>query len=166
MIIDLPRFIATERPTWTELENFLDRMEQAPHRTLTFEEARRFHFLYQRVSADLGRIATFASEPQLRGYLESLTARAYAEIHESRTGQTRIRPWQWFSTSFPRAFRRHSGVFMLTVIITIVGVLFGGLAVAFDEESKEAILPDMFAAHLGDPAKRVAEEEKAKKDRL
>lgn len=166
MIIDLPRFIATGRPAWTELENLLKRLEAEPHRALSLDEAKRFHLLYQRVSADLGRIATFASEPQLRGYLESLTARAYAEIHETRGGKTRFRPWQWFAGEFPRAFRRQSGAFALSVIITFIGVLFGGLAVTFDEDSKEAILPAMFANHLGDPAKRVAAEEKAKKDRL
>ena len=82
MIIDLPRFIATERPSWTELEKILDRLQAEPGRALTLDEAKRFHFLYQKVSADLGRIATFASEPELRRYLEALTARAYGEIHD------------------------------------------------------------------------------------
>src|SRR6218665_1992342 len=76
MIIDLPRFIDAERPSWTELERLLDRMEKESHRALSLEDAKRLHLLYQRVATDLGRIATFASEPQLRSYLESLTARA------------------------------------------------------------------------------------------
>lgn len=84
MIIDLPRFIAAERPAWTELESMLDDLAANPGRQLVLEEARRFHFLYQKASADLGRVATFASEPELRHYLESLVARAYAEIHETR----------------------------------------------------------------------------------
>jgi len=164
MIIDLPRFIDSERPTWTELDRLLTRMETDPYRRLTLEEAKRFHFLYQKVSAYLGRIATFASEPALRAYLESLTARAYGEIHETRERRSRFRPWHWFYVEFPRAFRRQSGAFALSVIITIVGVIFGGFAVALDDEAKEAILPEMFSSHLGDPAKRVADEEKAKHD--
>jgi len=164
MIIDLPRFIDSERPTWTELDELLTRMETDPYRRLTLEEAKRFHFLYQKVSADLGRIATFASEPALRAYLESLTARAYGEIHETRERRRRFRPWHWFHVEFPRAFRRQFGAFALSVIITIVGVIFGGFAVALDDEAKEAILPGMFSNHLGDPAKRVADEEKAKHD--
>ncbi|MEP6672644.1 MAG: stage II sporulation protein M, partial [Chthoniobacter sp.] len=84
MIIDLPRFIDTERPTWTELEKVLNRLDENPTRVMPLEEVQRFHLLYQKVSADLGRVATFASEPDLRRYLELLTARAYAEIHESR----------------------------------------------------------------------------------
>ena len=37
---------------------------------------------------------------------------------------------------------------------------------ALDDEAKEAILPGMFSKHLGDPAKRVADEERAKHDRF
>jgi uncharacterized membrane protein SpoIIM required for sporulation len=166
MIIDLPRFITSERPSWTELDDILTRMESDPYRRLTLEEAKRFHFLYQKVSADLGRIATFASEPALRAYLESLTARAYGEIHETRERRTRFRPWHWFFVEFPRAFRRQFGAFALSVVITLVGMIFGGFAVALDDEAKEAILPGMFSNHLGDPAKRVADEEKAKHDRF
>jgi uncharacterized membrane protein SpoIIM required for sporulation len=60
MIIDLPRFIAMGRPAWSELERTLERLETHSGAPLTLDEARRFHHLYQRVSADLARIATFA----------------------------------------------------------------------------------------------------------
>ncbi len=166
MILDLTRFIAAERPAWTELEQMLDRLELTPDREPSLEEAKRFHLLYQKVSSDLARISTFASEPELRRYLESLTARAYGEIHETRAQSTRFRPVPWFTTEFPRAFRRHFGAFLISVLITVVGVLFGGFAVGLDGEAKEAILPQMFSSHLGDPAKRVRMEEEGKKDRL
>ncbi len=165
MIIDLPRFISAQRPTWMELEKMLDRVERESSKPLSIDEAKRFHLLYEKVSADLGRIATFAAEPELRRYLESLTARAYAEIHETRETQRRFRPWHWFTVEFPRVFRRQFGAFVVSVVITLVGVIFGGLAVALDEEAKEAVLPQQFANHLGDPARRVAQEEKAGSDR-
>ncbi len=159
MIIDLPRFISSQRPIWTELENLLERVERESGKALTIEEAKRFHLLYEKVSADLGRIATFAAEPVLRRYLESLTARAYAEIHETRESHRRFRPWRWFTVEFPRVFRRQFGAFFISMLITSVGVIFGGFAVALDEEAKDAVLPEQFANHLGDPAKRVADEE-------
>jgi uncharacterized membrane protein SpoIIM required for sporulation len=148
-----------------ELEKMLDRVERESSKPLSIDEAKRFHLLYEKVSADLGRIATFAAEPELRRYLESLTARAYAEIHETRETQRRFRPWHWFTVEFPRVFRRQFGAFVVSVVITLVGVIFGGLAVALDEEAKEAVLPQQFANHLGDPARRVAQEEKAGSDR-
>src|SRR5882757_1253721 len=130
MIIDLPRFITAERPTWTELENLLHRLELDPDRKMSLEEVQRFHMLYQKVSADLGRVATFAAEPDLKRYLESLTARAYGEIHETRSRGTKFRPGHWFVNEFPRAFRRQSGAFIIVLIVTLVGFIFGGFATA------------------------------------
>jgi len=166
MIIDLPRFIAAERPAWTELERLLDRLDRDPGYALTVEQAKHFHFLYQKVSADLARIATFSSEPGLRSYLESLVARAYGEIHETRERGRRFAFLTWFTRDFPRVFRKHWNAFLLSLAITIAGTALGGFAVALDPEAKEAIMPGMFANHLGDPNKRVEEEEKATKDRL
>jgi hypothetical protein len=105
VIIDLPRFIAAERPSWTALEKMLDRMETSPTHRMTLGQARQFHLLYQKVSADLARIATFAAEPELRRYLESLTARAYAEVHETRERGRRFAFVLWFTEDFPIVFR-------------------------------------------------------------
>jgi uncharacterized membrane protein SpoIIM required for sporulation len=166
MIIDLPRFIAAERPSWTELETVLDELQENPKALRTIDQVKRFHFLYQKVSADLARISTFASEPALRHYLEALTARAYAEIHETRDRARRFRPFRWFFVEFPRVFRRHAGAFQVSCAITVIGILFGGFAMMLDDEAKAAIIPPMFAQHLGDPAKRVAAEEKAHKNNI
>jgi uncharacterized membrane protein SpoIIM required for sporulation len=166
MIIDLPRFIETERPTWTELETLLDQVAQAAEQHWTLERAQRFHFLYQKVSADLGRVSTFASEPELRRYLESLVARSYAEIHETRRRGNPWRPFHWFFVQFPAAFRRRINAFWLTLLVTAVGFLFGATALLFDDEAKAALVPKSFEHLLKDPAQRVAEEESADGDRL
>ena len=166
MIIDLPRFISAERPAWTELEKFLDRLDAEIDHRLTIDEAHRFHFLYQKTSADLARLATFASEPELRRYLETLVGRAYGEIHETRERGVRWNPVRWFLREFPAAFRRQSAAFIVSVAITMIGCLFGGFAAALDDEAKSAILPGQFAPHLGNPSDRVKREETAKRDRL
>lgn len=163
MIIDLPRFIQTERPTWTELEALLDQLTDSPHE-LTLEQAQRFHFLYQKVSADLGRVSTFTSEPAIRRYLESLVARSYAEIHETRGRDRTWRPLHWFFVGFPTVFRRHIGAFWVSILVSFLGVAFGGFAVLFDEEAKAAIVPPGFEHVLKDPAQRVAEEESSQED--
>ena len=164
MIIDLEKFIEAERPHWTALESVLDRLERDPGGPLALEELKRFHYLYERTSADLARITTFASEPETRRYLESLVARAYAEIHETREKPHRLALVHWFFNTFPQAFRRHINAFWLSVGITILGTLFGGLAVGFDPDAKAVIMP--FAHLQGDPRERVAREEKAAEDRL
>ncbi len=165
MIIDLERFLATGRPAWSELESMLDKIDADPVRALSFEELRRFYRLYQRVSADLAKIQTFASEPEICRYLESLTARAYAEIHETRQRGLRVHPLHWFTRDFPRMFQRHIRAFQLSLLVTVAGAAFGAAAVYVDADAKAAILPQMFGHLAGDPRKRVQEEESQKTNR-
>lgn len=164
MIIDLPRFLASERPIWTELQESLSKLESDPGRRLDFDAARRFHYLYQRAAADLARVQTFAAEPETRRYLEALVLRAYGEIHETRQRSGAFRPWNWLVRTFPRTFRRHLPAFGLSVAVTLAGCLFGGIAVGVDPDSKEALMP--FSQLLESPARRVAREEAATSDRL
>jgi uncharacterized membrane protein SpoIIM required for sporulation len=162
MIIDLQRFMTNERPYWAELESLLDGMERDAKFVLNLKTVRRFHYLYERAAAGLAKINTFASEPETRRYLESLLARAYGEIHETRDRQHRFSPVTWFFQTLPQTFRRHVRAFWLSLGVTIAGTIFGGLALAFDPDAKSAILPEMFAGHNNDPAERVAREEQQK----
>lgn len=157
MIIDFPKFIAEERPYWNRLQTILNRLENDPGYRMDTEEIKHFHYLYQRTSSDLARIMTFASAPEMHRYLESLVARAYGEIHETRKKSHRFLPRRWFFQTFPRTFRRHFRVFCLSVMIVLIGAAFGGFAVSFDPEAKEILLP--FSHLLGDPSDRVAQEE-------
>jgi uncharacterized membrane protein SpoIIM required for sporulation len=164
VIIDLQKFVAEERGHWTELDTMLSAFENDPLRGLDLADAKRFHYLYERASADLAKIQTFSSEPELRRYLESLVARAYGEIHESRQRPHQFAPWRWFTTTFPRTFRRHARTFSLACSIMFVGGAFGGLAISLDPDAKEVLMP--FEGLQVDPRERVAREEGAANDRL
>jgi uncharacterized membrane protein SpoIIM required for sporulation len=128
-------------------------------------EIQRFHYLYERVSADLARLATFTSERDTRTFLESLVARAYGEIHEIREKPHRFRPIRWFLRTFPQTFRRHLWAFNLSAAITLAGILIGGLLLACDPSSKEALLPG-FDDLMQSPSERVAQEENVLHDHL
>ena len=164
MIIDLQKFVTGERPYWAALESVLNKLEAEPRFKMPLEQVQHFHYLYERASADLAKITTFSSEPETRRYLESLVARAYGEIHETRERHRGISPLKWFFETLPQTFRRHVRAFWMSVAITMAGCAFGGFAVALDPESKPALMP--FSHLLQDPAKRVAEEESATTDRL
>jgi uncharacterized membrane protein SpoIIM required for sporulation len=164
MIIDLTRFLAEERKHWTQLEQTLDRVDRNPDQRMKLDELLKFHELYERASADLAKIETFSSEPEIRRYLEGLVARAYSEIHETREKQRRLNPWRWFVGTFPRTFRRHLGPFWLSVAITIAGCVFGGVAIRIDPEAKQVIMP--FPGLRENPSDRVRREESAKEDKL
>ena len=162
MIIDVPRFVAAERPYWDELHTLLARLEAEPERRLPLEEIERLHYLYERCSADLSRLDTFATEPRVRASLESLVSRAYSIIHETRAS-SKFR-WKRTVLAFPRAFRRHLGAFQLAVGVTLLGCAFGWFALHIDPRNKAMLLP--FSNLLIPPSERVAQEEHAKEDRL
>lgn len=155
MILDLERFLRRERPHWEELEILLARLEGDAR--LDLAEARRLHRLYERATADLARLNTYSAEPATRRYLEALVARAYAEIHETREP---LRPARWareFFRAFPQAFRRHLWAFGLSLALTLLGTLFGGLATALDPDSRHVTMP--FGHDALRPAERVRREE-------
>lgn len=163
MIIDLRKFISEERPYWNELETLLTRVENDPECSMSFSRVKRFHYLYQRASADLAKIHTFSFEKQLCRYLESLVGRSYAIIHETRDKKRRISPLRWFFEEFPQCFRRHVRAFWLVTAVMFLGSIFGGAAVVLDPDAKAVLMP--FDHLQMDPAKRVAEEESGERNK-
>jgi len=164
MIIDLQKFITEERPFWSELEGVLIKLEKRPELKLSLPQLARFHYLYQRASADLAKIKTFSAEPNTRTYLESMVARAFGEIHETRQNPYRLAPLRWFFATFPQTFRRHIQAFWICLAAMLAGGVFGGFVILADPDAKQVLLP--FSHLHGNPSDRVAEEEAAPKDRL
>jgi len=164
MIIDLQKFINEEKPCWKALAAVLDRLEKRPELKLSLPELEHFHYLYRRASGDLAKIGTFSADPKTRMYLESLVARAYGEIHETREKPHRLAPLHWFFSTFPQTFRKHVRAFWLCLAAMLIGSAFGGFLIMADPASKGVLLP--FAHLHGDPSDRVAQEESATEDRL
>ena len=164
MILDLRKFIKEEQPYWDELEGILDGLERGTGSRLDLASLKRFHYLYQRSSADLAKLATFSSEPNMRRYVESLVGRAYGEIHETRKKSHRLAPAHWFFTSFPRTFRKHIRAFGVSLLAMFIGFALGGFAILIDPDAKESLIG--FSHLKGDPSERVAKEEDTDKDRL
>ncbi|WCJ60811.1 stage II sporulation protein M [Fontisphaera persica] len=157
MIIDLQRFLEAEQPCWRELEERLRRLEHTEAEAISLMELQRLHYLYERTSSDLVRLRTYAAEPEIRQYLESLVARAYAEIHETRSRSRVWHPWRWLTQTFPLTFRQHWNAFRLALLITLAGVLLGGLATVLDPQSRFVTMP--FGHDQWRPSERVAREE-------
>lgn len=164
MILDLPRFLKTERPYWEELNELLDRIDSDRYERLTLQQVTRLEYLYQRSASALARLSTFSSEPKTTEFLESLVARAYAECHPNRVAAQRFRPFHWFFKTFPRTFRKHWLAFALALALTGVGTGFGWGVIAADSTAKGVVMP--FSQLLESPGERVKREESTKKDRL
>ncbi|PID40663.1 MAG: hypothetical protein CR984_01970 [Proteobacteria bacterium] len=158
MIINLKKFIDREQPYWHELDELLCAREADPHRSMDLAMIKRLHFLYQRASADLGKISTFAAEPGVRAYLETLVGRAYAAIHSTRKRAVRITPLKWAAYTLPRTFRRRWKLFGVALAVILAGFLFGAAALVLDPSAKTVLMP--FDHLQADPSDRVAREER------
>jgi uncharacterized membrane protein SpoIIM required for sporulation len=164
MIIDIARFQQNERPYWDELEAELDALDRDAARNFSLDQARRFHYLYRRTAADLTTLKQFPAEVGLHDHLETLVARAYAEIHETRQHSRISAIWPWFSQTIPQTFRRQQRSFFGALLLTAIGGVFGAAIVLYDYDSKGLVLP--FSHLEGDPSDRVAYEEAAETDRM
>lgn len=164
MIIDVEKFILEEQAYWRELESMLNAIESEPGAMADLEKLRRFHYLYQRASADLAKISTFSSEQKISQYLESLVSRSYGEIHETRRKKSKVNVWKWLIHDFPDTFRRRIKMFKLSCLVMTLGVMLGGFAITNDPAAKEVLMP---YSHLQQsPEERVRKEEAAKTDRM
>jgi uncharacterized membrane protein SpoIIM required for sporulation len=158
VILDLDQFIRKERPYWEELERAVE--QQADRERLPgVAAARRFYYLYERAAADLAKVQTFAAEPALRGYLESLVGQAYARLHEGRGSGVRWRPFHWLTRQFPATFRRHIRAFWLALGLTLLGAAVGAFVLAMDPENKWMLVPPQFGHLDQSPSDRVRAEE-------
>jgi uncharacterized membrane protein SpoIIM required for sporulation len=104
-----------------------------------------------------------SAEPELRGYLEWLASRAYAEINESRD-RRRFSLWRWVSITLPQTFRRRFRAFALSTLLTLAGTLFGVVALAIDPDAKNVLMP--FDHLQMTPKERVAMEREDKGRRI
>jgi uncharacterized membrane protein SpoIIM required for sporulation len=158
MILDVEKFIRTRRSDWDEFEGMVSLLESDARAKLDIQEAQRFHYLYERVAADLMKLGAYAVEPRTKAYLESLVARGFGEMHGRAAQRMPLgRAFMGLLCAFPRVVRRH--VRMLVIVCTIfsVGGIFGAAALALDPSSKSILMS--FSHLLGDPSDRVAEEE-------
>ena len=163
MIIDLPRFVAAERPYWDELEKPARASKTSLSARMPLAEVQRLHYLYERCSADLSRLDTFSAEPaaarvsgiaggaRLRG--DPRNARAFQDPLEER--------WCWHS-------RARSAVTWARSAL-VARDHTAGLRVRLVRDpagpaSKAVLMP--FPHLMGSPAERVQQEESAKTDRL
>ncbi|MDB6120044.1 MAG: stage sporulation protein [Verrucomicrobiaceae bacterium] len=165
MIIDLARFVEKERPYWQELEKALDEIRARLLDLSDLKQSRRVLGLFQRACSDLARVGQANAEPELRNYLETLVARGYSEIHSSQTYVRRFRPLHWFLRTLPRTFRRQMWAFNLSVALTLIGMLVGGILLVADPDGRQvALAPFPHVAHQT-PSQRVADEETANNDK-
>ena len=140
--MNIERFIAERTPVWQQLDALLQRANDVE---LTRAEVRQMVELYRRTATDLNRARSYTANPELLGYLNQLTGRAYRFVY--RAGhETRLLPAfaRLVKHEIPSAFRRERLAIALAAAIFLAGVVVGAVAILIDTANGPRLIPPQF----------------------
>jgi uncharacterized membrane protein SpoIIM required for sporulation len=149
--VDLNAFVEERRPAWRKLEQLVGTLEASGAQSLaaandqqTVEAARTLAQLYRAACADLIRARSETANAELIGYLNGLVGRAYGVIYQGR--RFRLAAFLRFVlVEIPRRVRARWGYILAATLFFLAGLVFGGVAEAFDPTAKHFLLPAEFA---------------------
>jgi uncharacterized membrane protein SpoIIM required for sporulation len=140
--VNIEKFIAERTPVWRQLDALLSRIEAGqPSR----EELHELVELYRRTATDLNRARSHTANPELLGYLNQLTGRAYRYIYRA-AHDTPVLPAlaKLITREIPSAFRRERIAVAIAAAAFVLGTLFGALAVVADAGNGPRLVPREF----------------------
>jgi uncharacterized membrane protein SpoIIM required for sporulation len=140
--MNIERFLLERRPGWETLDALVTRAEGVE---LSRGETQEMVELYRRACSDLNRARSYTANPEILGYLNQLTGRAYRHIYRA-AHETPI--WAAFvklvTHDIPAAFRRERMYVILAAAAFLAGTLFGSAAVLVDPANGERLVPPDF----------------------
>lgn len=156
--MNIERFISDRTPVWKQLDDLLARAESTE---VTRDELQELVALYRRTCSDLNRARSYTANPDVLGYLNQLTGRAYRFIYQAAHDVPVHRAFAALITKeIPAAFRRERIAIAVAAASMILGTLFGALAVIVDPANGPRLIPGMFFTES--PRERVAKIETGK----
>jgi len=142
--MNIEAFIAERRPVWQHLDDVLKRAEMAGD-TLSRTDLHELVELYRRTCSDLNRVQSNTANPEILGYLNQLTGRAYRFVYRA-AHDTPV--WASFrrliATEIPATFRRERLAVIAAASTMMLGVLFGAAAVLINPANGRRLIPPMF----------------------
>ena len=140
--MNIERFLAERRPVWESLDAMLDRADQV---TLSRTELQELVTLYRRTCSDLNRARSYTANPEVLGYLNQLTGRAYRFVYRA-SHETPVWPAfvKLITREIPAAFRQQRVAVLLAASAFLAGALFGALAVLVNPSNGERLIPRDF----------------------
>lgn len=153
---DLDAFVAGRRARWDELEELLDRAEDAPLRDLGREGVLRLVARYRQAAADLNRARALTANPELLGRLNGLTGRAYRFVYRDPGRRRGLlgAALRFALDEVPAAFQQHARAVLAAAVALAAGALLGLVAVLVDPAAARTLVPQEFFTES--PRERVA----------
>ena len=137
MTPNLSRFVEDRRGAWDELAALLARLESG---SLTLAELDRLDRLYREAAGDLAFAQHAFPGSDAAGFLNQLTARAYAAIYRQRPRPLK-RLGAFFGAEVPDAFRALRPYAAAAALLLAAGAATGAVATLVDERVAEALAP-------------------------
>lgn len=152
--MELNHFLQLRRSRWQRLSDLLDQADANGLNQLPQQDIDQLFSLYRLVSSDLNLAQTHTANPALLEYLESLVARAYANLAVPRKAHPFRAWWRIVRHRFPAIIRQEKRLFALATAMLVAGACFGYTTTAVAPETNIIFLP---AEQLVErPAERVA----------
>lgn len=125
---------------WLELESLLDRVEKSGIKAMTFKELSRLPVLYRGALSSLSVARAISLDRNLLDYLESLASRAYICVYGVRRGLGEAFV-AFLARRFPREFRAHRWLLLLSAVILLLGSTVGFLMTERDPDNYYRLVP-------------------------
>jgi uncharacterized membrane protein SpoIIM required for sporulation len=134
-------FVARRQAGWERLEALLARAGRKGLRGLAPDELQELALLYRSATSDLAAAQSRAYTPELRAYLNRLTARAFAYVHVGSApgGWTNVATF--FSATFPREVRRSGKIILATSALFVAATIVAYWLVSVRPAHAYALLP-------------------------
>src|SRR6186997_1143088 len=134
----IDRFINERKNAWQRLEQLLHKLDGLTLRRLHREEVRELGRIYRRTSSDLAIARAESRDPRLINYLNSLVIRAHGRIYQADAqGGSRIS--SFFTTEFPRTFRRTWRYTAVSFAVFALFSVLGFIGTKYDPEFSELL---------------------------
>jgi len=134
-------FVERRTAAWDALDQLLSRARRRGVRRLAPEEVEDIGRLYRAVTSDLAYAGGRGYDPRLIAFLNRLVARAHAYVYggAATTGWQRIA--SFYTTVFPREFRRSIGFIATCIAITVAAAVTSYVVLRLHPGDAYAILP-------------------------
>jgi uncharacterized membrane protein SpoIIM required for sporulation len=150
----LERLLREGAPRWTRLETLLGEVESLPPRAFGRERLLEIVGLYRETSADLARVRTLTSDPDILQRLNQLASRGYRLLHADAARVPGPALREWIVRGIPDAFAQSRRQVAAAALAMLLGALIGAGVVAADASQARALIPgELFTER---PSERVA----------
>lgn len=135
------QFVARRQAQWQELAQILAQVQKQGARKLPLELVERLGRLYRQTASDLAYARTYFPGSSTSHYLNQLVSRAHHLIYAEKPQRIKA-ILQFYWNEVPKTIQACGRPVLLSVVLMLLGGLVGFLAILYDPNLADALVPD------------------------